>query len=48
MHDGRRSEDMLELIEAVRVLRSQGRDVQVFGFDRVLPPTWPALVRVTG
>lgn len=37
MHDGRRSEDMLELIEAVRVLRSQGRDVQVFGFDRVLP-----------
>ena len=37
MHDGRRSEDMLELIEALRVLRRQGRDVQVFGFDRVLP-----------
>ncbi len=37
MHDGRRSEDMLELIEAVRVLRSQGRDVQVSGFDRMLP-----------
>ncbi len=37
MHDGRRNEDMLDLIEAVRVLRTQGRDVQVFGFDRVLP-----------
>lgn len=37
MHDGRRSEDMLDLIEAARVLRAQGRDVQVFGFDRVLP-----------
>lgn len=37
MHDGRRSKDMLELIEAVRVLRSQGRDVQVSGFDRMLP-----------
>ncbi|OBU63910.1 calcium-binding protein [Stenotrophomonas maltophilia] len=37
MHDGRRSEDMLDLIEAARVLRTRGRDVQVFGFDRVLP-----------
>ncbi|MGY5942581.1 calcium-binding protein [Stenotrophomonas forensis] len=36
MHDGRRSEDMLDLIEAARVLRSEGRDVQVLGFDRVL------------
>lgn len=32
-HDGRRSRDMLELIEAVRALRMQGRDIQVFGYD---------------
>lgn len=37
-HDGRRNEDTLSLIEAVRVLRAQGRDVQVFGFDQELPP----------
>lgn len=37
MHDGRRSKDMLDLIEAARVLRTRGRDLQVFGFDRVLP-----------
>ena len=36
-HDGRRNEDTLSLIEAMRVLRAQGRDVQVFGFDQVLP-----------
>src|SRR2546427_4838464 len=33
----RRSKDMLDLIEAARALRTRGRDVQVFGFDRVLP-----------
>lgn len=32
-HDGRRSHDMLELIEAVRALRAQGRALQVIGFD---------------
>lgn len=32
-HDGRRSRDMLALIEAVRVLRAQGRDVGVAGYD---------------
>lgn len=32
-HDGRRSHDMLELIEAVRALRVQGRAVQLVGFD---------------
>ena len=32
-HDGRRSRDMLELLEALRVLRMQGRDIQVFGYD---------------
>lgn len=32
-HDGRRSHDMLELIEAVRALREQGRAVQVIGHD---------------
>lgn len=36
-HDGRRNEDTLALIEAVRVLRAQGHDVQVVGFDQVLP-----------
>lgn len=36
-HDGRRNEDTLSLIEAVRVLRVQGHDVQVVGFDQVLP-----------
>jgi len=40
-HDGRRSEDMLDLIEAVRALRDEGRDVAFVpydverGFDRV-------------
>ncbi len=32
-HDGRRSRDMLALIEAVRTLRAQGRDVGVAGYD---------------
>lgn len=32
-HDGRRSEDMLDLIEAVRVLRGSGRDVAVLPYD---------------
>lgn len=35
-HDGRRSHDMLELIEAVRALRAQGRAVQVIGYDLVV------------
>ncbi|WP_313316775.1 calcium-binding protein [Stenotrophomonas sp.] len=33
-HDGRRSEEMLALIDAVRKLSQQGNDIQVFGFDR--------------
>ena len=33
LHDGRRSQDMLDLIEAARALRAQGRDVSVVGFD---------------
>ncbi len=33
LHDGRRSQDMLDLIEAARALRVQGRDVSVVGFD---------------
>jgi hypothetical protein len=32
-HDGRRSRDMLALIEALRALRAQGRDVGVAGYD---------------
>lgn len=32
-HDGRRSRDMLELIEAMRVLAKQHRDVKVLGYD---------------
>ena len=32
-HDGRRSEDMLDLIEASRVLRSDGRDVAILPYD---------------
>lgn len=32
-HDGRRSRDMLALIEAIRTLRAQGRDVGVAGYD---------------
>jgi erythromycin esterase-like protein len=32
-HDGRRSRDMLDLIEAIRSLRAQGRDVGVAGYD---------------
>lgn len=32
-HDGRRSRDMLALIEALRKLRMQGRDVGVAGYD---------------
>lgn len=32
-HDGRRSRDMLDLIEALRLLKEQGRDVRVLGYD---------------
>lgn len=32
-HDGRRSRDMLALIEALRALRAEGRDVGVAGYD---------------
>lgn len=32
-HDGRRSRDMLALIETLRTLRMQGRDVGVAGYD---------------
>jgi hypothetical protein len=32
-HDGRRSRDMLDLIEAMRALRQQHRDVKVLGYD---------------
>jgi erythromycin esterase-like protein len=32
-HDGRRSRDMLALIETLRVLRAQGRDIGVAGYD---------------
>jgi len=32
-HDGRRSRDMLTLIETLRTLRKQGRDVGVAGYD---------------
>lgn len=35
-HDGRRSHDMLDLIEAVRTLRVSGRDVAVLPYD--VPP----------
>jgi erythromycin esterase-like protein len=38
LHDGRRSEDMLDLIEAVRLLRAEGRDISVAGFDRTPNP----------
>jgi hypothetical protein len=33
-HDGRRSHDMLALIERIRVLRGQGRKVQLLAYDR--------------
>ena len=33
LHDGRRSQDMLDLIEAARALRAQGRVVSLVGFD---------------
>lgn len=33
LHDGRRSQDMLDLIEAARTLRAQGRELTVVGFD---------------
>lgn len=32
-HDGRRSHDMLDLIEQVRQLRAQGRDVSLLAYD---------------
>lgn len=34
-HDGRRSHDMLDLIEALRGLRAQGRDVAILPYDRI-------------
>lgn len=40
-HDGRRSEEMLELVDAMRKLHRQGKDVQVFGFDRAAAPSPP-------
>ncbi|MGH8055119.1 MAG: calcium-binding protein [Stenotrophomonas sp.] len=38
-HDGRRSEEMLGLIDAMRKLRRQGNDIQVFGFDQTAAST---------
>lgn len=35
-HDGRRTEEMLELIEATRKLRVRGRDVAIYPFDVVV------------
>ncbi|GHA78396.1 calcium-binding protein [Cognatilysobacter bugurensis] len=32
-HDGRRSEEMLDLIDAMRALRGQGRDVALLAYD---------------
>lgn len=32
-HDGRRSHDMLDLIERMRVLRAEGRDVRLLAYD---------------
>ncbi len=32
-HDGRRSRDMLAMIEGLRVLKAQGRAIEVFGYD---------------
>ncbi|MCB1598770.1 MAG: calcium-binding protein [Lysobacterales bacterium] len=32
-HDGRRSEDMLDLLEAVRQIRASGRDIAVLAYD---------------
>ena len=32
-HDGRRSHDMIDLVEAVRGLKSQGRDVSLMAYD---------------
>jgi len=34
-HDGRRSRDMLDLIDALRVLKASGRAVQVMGYDAI-------------
>jgi hypothetical protein len=38
LHDGRRSEDMLDLIEAVRLLRAEGHHISVAGIDRTPNP----------
>lgn len=38
-HDGRRSEDMLALIESIRRLRASGRDVALLAYD--VPPDAP-------
>ncbi|MBD9369895.1 calcium-binding protein [Xanthomonas sp. XNM01] len=38
-NDGRRTEDLIDLVDAVRRLRAQGRDVTVVPFDAVLA-TW--------
>ncbi|MHC1655329.1 calcium-binding protein [Stenotrophomonas maltophilia] len=32
-HDGRRSRDMLAMIEALRALKAQGRDITIVGYD---------------
>lgn len=38
LHDGRRSHDMLDMIEALRVLRESGNDIHVYGIDHVPLP----------
>lgn len=42
-HDGRRSEDMLDLVEDIRRLRARGRDVALLGYD--MSPDAPRLDR---
>jgi hypothetical protein len=38
-HDGRRSHDMVDLIEAVRAMRGHGADVAILPYD--VPQDWP-------
>lgn len=38
LHDGRRSHDTLDMIEALRVFGESGIDIQVYGNDHVLLP----------
>lgn len=47
-HDGRRSRDTLALVEAVRALRVQGRDVAVAGYDVETDSTDSSEVRDLG